>query len=120
MCRACIGLAAILVLLSALSLESLSAFRPHRSHGAADVSHASGDWANTFSIVAYDPEKKEWGVAVASKYLAVGSAVPFSKAGVGAVAPQSFVNVELGPRGLDLMGPGKSAEEAPHLPLAEG
>ena len=74
---------------------------------------------NTFSIVAYDPEKKEWGVAVASKYLAVGSAVPFAKAGVGAVATQSFVNVELGPRGLELLGQGKSAEEALKLLLEE-
>ncbi|MFL5244094.1 MAG: DUF1028 domain-containing protein [Gemmataceae bacterium] len=119
MCRACFGLAAILILLSALSLESTSAFRPHRSHGAANVSHATGHWANTFSIVAYDPDKKEWGVAVASKYLAVGSAVPFAKAGVGAVATQSFVNVELGPRGLELMSQGKSADEALKLLLEE-
>jgi len=67
--------------------------------------------ANTFSIVAYDPEKKEWGVAVASKYLAVGSAVPWAKAGVGAVATQSYVNVSYGPKGLELLAEGKSAEE---------
>jgi uncharacterized Ntn-hydrolase superfamily protein len=66
---------------------------------------------NTFSIVAYDPERQEWGVAVASKYLAVGSAVPFAKAGVGAVATQSYVNVALGPKGLDLLERGKSASE---------
>src|SRR5262245_25995081 len=67
--------------------------------------------ASTFSIVAYDPEAKEWGVAVASKYLAVGSAVPFAKAGVGAVATQSEVNVALGPKGLELLAKEKSAED---------
>ncbi len=67
---------------------------------------------NTFSIVAFDPEKKEWGVAVASKYLAVGSAVPFAKAGVGAVATQASVKVTYGPLGLDLMARGKTAQEA--------
>ncbi len=67
---------------------------------------------NTFSIVAYDPERKEWGVAVASKYLAVGSAVPFAKANVGAVATQAQVNVAHGPNGLELLAKGMSAEEA--------
>jgi uncharacterized Ntn-hydrolase superfamily protein len=70
------------------------------------------DVAHTFSIVACDLEKKEWGVAVASKYLAVGAVVPWAKAGVGAVATQSYVNPTLGPRGLELMADGKSAEEA--------
>jgi uncharacterized Ntn-hydrolase superfamily protein len=70
------------------------------------------DVAATFSIVAYDPDKKEWGVAVASKYLAVGSPVPWAKAGVGAVATQSAVNVTYGPRGLELMEKGKTPEEA--------
>lgn len=66
---------------------------------------------NTFSIVAYDPETKEWGIAVASKYLAVGSAVSWAKAGVGAVATQSSVNVLLGNAALELMGKGKNAKE---------
>ena len=78
-----------------------------------DQAHAGGEpsWACTFSIVAFDPDRQEWGIAVASKYLAVGSAVPFAKAGVGAVATQSFVNVSYGPRGLELLAEGKSAEE---------
>lgn len=67
---------------------------------------------NTFSIVAFDPDTKEWGIAVASKYLAVGSVVPWAKAGVGAVATQSSVNVLLGNAALELMGKGKSAMEA--------
>src|SRR5262245_57875905 len=70
---------------------------------------------NTFSIVAYDPDKKEWGVGVASKFLAVGSVVPWAKAGVGAVATQSFANTTYGPKGLELMAEGKSAEEVAKL-----
>jgi uncharacterized Ntn-hydrolase superfamily protein len=66
----------------------------------------------TFSIVACDPEKKEWGVAVASKYLAVGAVVPWARAGVGAVATQSYPNMSYGPRGLELMAAGKSAADA--------
>jgi uncharacterized Ntn-hydrolase superfamily protein len=72
---------------------------------------APPDLAATFSIVGYDPDKQEWGVAVASKYLAVGAVVPWAKAGVGAVATQSYVNVSYGPRGLELMGQGKSPAE---------
>ena len=67
---------------------------------------------NTFSIVAYDPKTKEFGVAVASKYFSVGSVVPWAKAGVGAVATQAAVNVSLGPKGVELMAKGMSAEEA--------
>jgi uncharacterized Ntn-hydrolase superfamily protein len=70
------------------------------------------EYAATFSIAAYDPKTKSWGVAVASKYLAVGNAVPWAKAGAGAVATQALVNATLGPRGLELLGKGKSAEEA--------
>ena len=66
---------------------------------------------NTFSIVGYDPEKKEWGVAVASKFLAVGAVVPWAKAGVGAVATQSYANTTYGPDGLKMMADGKTAEE---------
>lgn len=65
----------------------------------------------TFSIVAWDPETKEIGVAVQSKYFSVGPVVPFVKAEVGAVATQSLVNVSLGPLGLELMKQGKSLEE---------
>lgn len=66
---------------------------------------------NTFSIVAYDPDTKEWGVAVASRVLAVGAIVPWAKAGAGAVATQSLTNVTYGPNGLKLLATGKSAEE---------
>ena len=51
----------------------------------------------TFSIVAADPETGEVGVAVQSKFLAVGSVVPWAKANVGAVATQSWANTAFGP-----------------------
>lgn len=66
---------------------------------------------STFSIVAHDPARKEWGIGVASKFLAVGAVVPWAKADVGAVATQSFANTTYGPRGLELLTKGKSAEE---------
>ncbi len=63
----------------------------------------------TFSIVAFDPETDSLGVAVQSKFLAVGSVVPWARAGVGAVATQAMANYNYGPRGLDLMAAGNSA-----------
>src|SRR5215208_2894713 len=65
----------------------------------------------TFSIVACNLEEETWGVAVASKFPAVGAVVPWAKAGVGAVATQSFANTSFGPRGLALMATGLSAQE---------
>ncbi|MFZ3579094.1 DUF1028 domain-containing protein [Virgibacillus sp. DJP39] len=65
----------------------------------------------TFSIVGFDPDTKELGVAVQSKFLGVGSVVPWAKAGVGAVATQAFANPAYGPDGLKLMEEGKSAQE---------
>lgn len=67
---------------------------------------------STFSIVAADPETGELGVAVASKFLAVGAVVPWARAGAGAVATQSYANTSYGPRGLELMAEGLSAEQA--------
>jgi len=66
----------------------------------------------TYSIVAYDEETGELGVAVQSHWFSVGSLVPWAKAGVGAVATQSFVKVEYGPEGLLRMENGQSAQEA--------
>jgi uncharacterized Ntn-hydrolase superfamily protein len=65
----------------------------------------------TFSIVAFDSGTEELGVAVQSKFLAVGSIVPWARAGVGAVATQAMANFDYGPRGLGLMSRGKTAEE---------
>lgn len=67
---------------------------------------------STFSIVAVDRDAGEAGVAVASRFFAVGTVVPYAKAGVGAVATQAFSNPAFGPRGLDLLERGLSAEEA--------
>ncbi len=61
---------------------------------------------STFSIVAADPEAQELGIAVQSKFLAVGAVVPFALAGVGAVATQSYANTSYGPRGLELLATG--------------
>jgi uncharacterized Ntn-hydrolase superfamily protein len=66
---------------------------------------------STFSIVAHDPEAKEWGVAVQSKFLAVGAVVSWAQAGAGAVATQSYANVSFGPEGLALLAQGLSAQE---------
>lgn len=65
----------------------------------------------TFSIVACDLKEKAWGLAVASKFPAVGAVVPWAQAEVGAVATQAFADVSFGPRGLALMASGLSAQE---------
>ena len=64
----------------------------------------------TFSIVGFDPESGELGVAVASKFLAVGSVVPWAKAGVGAIATQAYANTTFGPEGLALLKQGLGAQ----------
>lgn len=76
------------------------------------------DIVATFSIVGFDPKTEEFGIAVQSKFLGVGAVVPWAKAGVGAVATQSYANTAYGPEGLALMAEGKSAEETLRL-LAE-
>lgn len=65
----------------------------------------------TFSIVARDPATGDLAVAVQSKFLAVGAVVPWARAGVGAVATQSFANVAYGPDGLAALAAGASAQE---------
>jgi len=66
----------------------------------------------TFSIVGYDPATGDLGVAVESRFFAVGAVVPWAKAGVGAIATQSFANTTFGPQGLQHLEQGKSAQEA--------
>ena len=65
----------------------------------------------TFSIVAHDPKRAEWGIAVQSKFISVGSVVPWGVAGVGAIATQARSNVRWGPEGLDLLKAGHSASD---------
>jgi uncharacterized Ntn-hydrolase superfamily protein len=66
----------------------------------------------TFSIVACDLKAQAWGVAVASKFPAVGAIVPWARAKAGAVATQALANTSFGPRGLELMGSNHSAYES--------
>jgi uncharacterized Ntn-hydrolase superfamily protein len=66
----------------------------------------------TFSIVARDPHNGDMGVAVASKFLAVGAAVPWARAGAGAVATQALANLAYGPDGLALLERRRSAQDA--------
>jgi uncharacterized Ntn-hydrolase superfamily protein len=65
----------------------------------------------TYSIVACDLEAGQWGVATQSKFLAVGSIVPWASPGVGAVATQALANPRYGPDGLALLADGLSADE---------
>ena len=65
----------------------------------------------TYSIVACDLEEKQWGVAVQSKFLAVGSVVPWAEPQVGAIATQAYANPSYGPNGLALLREGLSANE---------
>src|SRR5689334_3318237 len=65
----------------------------------------------TYSIVACDLASAQWGVATQSKFLAVGSVVPWAEPQVGAIATQSYANPRYGPDGLALLREGASAEE---------
>jgi uncharacterized Ntn-hydrolase superfamily protein len=65
----------------------------------------------TFSIVARSADGTQWGVAVASKFLAVGAAVPAARWGVGAIATQSYANLAYRPDALRLLAEGRSAQE---------
>jgi uncharacterized Ntn-hydrolase superfamily protein len=67
--------------------------------------------AHTYSIVARDPLTGEMGVAVQSHWFSVGSIVSWAEAGVGAIATQSLVNVSFGPRGLELLKTGLTAQQ---------
>jgi len=64
----------------------------------------------TFSIVAFDSKDETWGIAVASKFPAVGAIVPWAQAGVGAIATQAYANLAYGSQGLELLRQGLSAE----------
>jgi uncharacterized Ntn-hydrolase superfamily protein len=72
---------------------------------------AEGPVPSTFSIVAADPATGEVGVAVASRFFAVGTVVPHARAGVGAVATQSYANTSFGPHGLSLLSHGNTPEK---------
>ena len=65
----------------------------------------------TFSIVGFDPDTGDLGVAVQSKFFGVGAVVPWARAGVGAVATQARANTTYGPRGLQMLADGGSAQD---------
>jgi len=73
----------------------------------------------TFSIVARDPATGELGVAVQSRFFAVGAAVPFAEGGVGAIATQAMGNPNFGPRGLQLLREGRTVQETLTILLKE-
>lgn len=75
------------------------------------LSHLSA----TFSIVAYDPETGDLGVAVQSKFFGVGSVVPYAAADVGAIATQALANPRYGPVGLQLLQEGATPEKIKEL-----
>jgi len=74
---------------------------------------------STFSIAARDPDRDAVGVAVQSKFIAVGAVVPYVAADAGAIATQSFANVAYGPDGLDMLREGATAEEVVERLTAE-
>jgi uncharacterized Ntn-hydrolase superfamily protein len=76
---------------------------------------ARSDVVATYSIVACDLDAGQWGVAVQSKFLAVGSVVPWAEPRVGAIATQSYANPRYGPDGLTLLREGRSAGEVVEL-----
>ena len=102
-----------------LALTTLAMSLALISLGARPVSHATRPGSEiaytvpvaTFSIVAFDPDTGDLGVAVQSKFFGVGAVVPWARAGIGAVATQARANTTYGPRGLDLLSDGDSAEQ---------
>ncbi len=97
-----------LLLLSVLGVTVYLAFRE---------SSAPMPLVSTFSIVGYDPETGDLGVAVQSKFPNVRPIVPWAKANVGAVATQSFAELDYGIKGLKLMENGATAEQALRIVL---
>jgi uncharacterized Ntn-hydrolase superfamily protein len=102
--------------LSILSAGCAAAVDPES--GTAPAARWADPPTSTFSIVGFDPVTGDLGVAVESKFFGVGAVVPFAKAGVGAVATQSWANTTYGPRGLALLEAGATAEDAVRILLA--
>ncbi|MCE4613558.1 MAG: DUF1028 domain-containing protein [Desulfurococcales archaeon] len=74
---------------------------------------------STFSIVGFDPNNGDLGVAVASKFVAVGALVPWARARVGAIATQALANISYGPRGLELLSKGYRAREVVRMLVSD-
>jgi uncharacterized Ntn-hydrolase superfamily protein len=86
-------------------------FTPYQANAFSNSVNIPTHPVATLSIVAFDPQSGELGVAVASRFFAVGAVVPWAKANVGAVATQSFANTTFGWRGLELLEKGLTPEE---------
>ena len=78
-----------------------------------------GPLITTFSIVGYDPATSQLGLAVATKYIAVGSRVPFAEAGVGAISAQAYANPVLGPKGMALLAQGVPPDDVVRIILED-
>lgn len=89
------------------------------SYSVADAVDHQQENVATFSIVAKDSATGELGVAVASRFFAVGSVVPWAQAGVGAVATQAYANTTFGPRGLEFLEQGRNPEQVKDLLLTD-
>ena len=104
------------LLIAALLLSVPSCKTASRSPGVSAADGVSPQQADlppvaTFSVVGFDPETGDLGVAVQSKFFGVGSVVPWAKAKVGAIATQSYANAAYGPDGLALLASGRTAKE---------
>lgn len=104
------------LLIAAILLSAPGCKTASRSPGLSTADGVSPQHADlppvaTFSVVGFDPETGDLGVAVQSKFFGVGSVVPWAKAKVGAIATQSYANVAYGPDGLALLAAGKTAKE---------
>src|SRR5438105_8128129 len=85
--------------------------RGRRPHRPARARPHRADVRMTFSLVAHDREARQWGVAVQSRFLAVGSVVPWAEPDAGAIATQAYANPRYGPAGLALLREGLGAAE---------
>lgn len=91
-------------------LRSLTAITVLLMLAAPPAATGGPDIVATFSIVARDPQTGDLGVAVQSRYFAVGEVVPFARADIGALATQALGNLLYGPQGLSLLARGEAAE----------
>src|SRR3989441_4212249 len=110
----CDGECAMKSMLNIFLLFVLACFASAGEHSVVKAQKVS-----TFSVVAGDPITGQMGIAVASRYFSVGSVVPWAEANVGAVATQADVNVGYGPKALELLRQGLTAQEVADRLLTE-
>src|SRR5215470_11914135 len=115
--RMCVNLAGMTTLRLSFVLLCLIVVSP--SAWASGHPALQPQTVSTFSIVARDPATEQMGIAVASRYFSVGSVVPWAEADVGAAATQANVNVGYGPKALELLRQGLTAQQVADRLLAE-